>query len=159
MFTYKEVVFYLACCTVCNNITLFSLFSFTICLALFSTTPFPLSLLFVVLCNGHTVAHHTIFILFFFFDFPPPLLCTVSFPSFSLCLSQCDGLSGWLLRCSWSLCKYIYLYSTASLLFSPCCLWAFKCEMAKNKPIEVFAFSTFRHLLFTLTQAFKGTKF
>lgn len=66
MFTYKEVVFYLACCTVCNNITLFSLFSFTICLALFSTTPFPLlSLLFVVLCNGHTVAHHTNFLFFF----------------------------------------------------------------------------------------------
>lgn len=106
----------------------------------------------------------TPFLFLFFFYFPPPLLCTVSFPSFSLCLSQCDGLSGWLLRCSWSLCKYIYLYSTASLLFSPCCLWVFKCEMAKNKPIEmftfqVFAFSTFRHLLFTLTQAFKGTKF
>lgn len=29
VFTYKEVVFCLACCTVCNNLTLFSLLSFT----------------------------------------------------------------------------------------------------------------------------------
>lgn len=59
------------------------------------------------------------FCLFVCFYIPPPLLCTPYFsffPSFLVSLSQCDGLSGWLLRCRWSLCKYTSLSSTASLL-------------------------------------------
>lgn len=65
--------------------------------------------------NAHTVAHHTIL---FPFNTPPPLLSALPLcplPSFLLSLSQCDGLSGWFLRCRWSLCKYDSVSSTVSL--------------------------------------------
>lgn len=91
---YKEVVFCLACCTVCNNLTLLSLLSFTICLALFSHLSLSLSqlsLLFVIFCNAHMVAHHTI--LWFCFDSTPPLLSTSSFSCLlSLSLSRSPSL-------------------------------------------------------------------
>lgn len=125
--------------------------------------------LFVVLCCGHTVAHHIYF--FCLFRFVPftfhyhySVLCPF-LPLLSVSLSVMayqDGFYG-----AADLYVSIYLNSTASLLFSPCCLWVFKCKMAKNKPIEmftfqVFAFSTFGHLLLTLMKAFipfKDAKF
>lgn len=163
--TYKEVVFCLACCTVCNNLTLFSLLSFT---TIWHSPPphifFVLSsLFFVVLRNGHTVAPRTYFVLLFFpfFDFPPSLLCAVSFPSSSLCLSQCDGLSGWLLRCSWPLCKYIHI---STLLphscFPPVACGFSSVKWQRTNPKRCLLF-TFRHLLLALTWTFipfKGTK-
>lgn len=71
------MVFYLACCTVCNNLTLLSLLSVTH--HLFGTV---FLLLFVVFCNGHTVAHHTL--LFSFFHHHSSVL---PFSSLSLSLS------------------------------------------------------------------------
>lgn len=135
----KRWYFCPACCTVCNNLTLLSLFSLSqsvwhrfpifspsiVTCLLFSAlptwwriTPF-FSLLFRFVC----------------FDFPPPLLfllsiCPPPFLLYYLFLSQCDGLSGWFLRCSWSLCKYACLSSTASLVTylspPPCCLVGFQ---------------------------------
>lgn len=169
MFTYKEVVFCLACCTVCNNLTLFSLLSFTICLALFSphlflyccsyllfyatATRWRITPLFLLFCFVSLTFHHCSSLLS---PFLPLLSVSLSVMAYQ------DGFYG-----AADLYVSIYLYSTASLLFSPCCLWVFKYEMAKNKPIEMFtfqmfAFSTFRHLLLILTRAFipfKGTKF
>lgn len=114
VFTYKEVVFCLACCTVCNNLTLFSLLSFT---TIWHSPPphiffcplvaFPF--LFCATATRWRIAPILFCLFLRFLDFPPSLLCAVSFSSSSLCLSQCDGLSGWLLRCSWPLCKYIHI--------------------------------------------------
>lgn len=61
------------------------------------------------------------FVLFVCFLHSTTALPFPFFPSFLVSLSQCDGLSGWFLRCRWSLCKYTSLSSTASLLptFSP----------------------------------------
>lgn len=94
-FVYKEVVFFLACCTVCNILTLLSLFSFTICLAPFSHL-FLQSSLFSF-CNAHMVAHHTFFFVFVW-SFPPSFLWILFSPfSFLMSLSVMayqDGFYG-----------------------------------------------------------------
>lgn len=135
-FWYKEVVFCLACCTVCNNLTLFSLLSFTICLAPFSHLS-PSTVTFVF-CNAHMVAHHTIY---FVLDIPPPLLCVLSSPFLSL-LSLLS-LSVMAYQDGFYSAADLYvsippLSSTFSLLPTfLLCLSAFKCDTAWNKPIEL----------------------
>lgn len=104
------------------------------------------SLLFVVFCNAHMVAHHTIFLFVFFSDFLPPLLYTLSFSFLlsSLSLSVMayqDGFYGAAdLYVSIPLSP---LRPHSSPTFSPSCLWVFKCEMALIKPIETCTFGCF----------------
>lgn len=105
----------------------FSLLSLTISLAPFSHLPITFSICCFLLCpHGGASLHyflvlfHFDFFSFFFFGFPNTTpLYSLPFCLFSCCRlspSQCDGLSGWFLRCSWPLCKYACLSSTASLV-------------------------------------------
>ncbi len=138
------MVFCLACCTECNNLTLLSLLSFTIFLAPFLTSLPPLSLLFVLLCNAHMVAHHTIFLFRFPSTFHHSSLCPClssfpfSSPSSLSVMAYQDGFYG-------AADLYVSiprspLLRHSSPTFSPSCLWVVKCETAKTKPIEMCTF-------------------
>lgn len=103
---------------------------------------------FVVPCNAHMVAHHTIsFVDFSAIDPLSSLFFFFSFPFSSLSLSVMayqDGFYG---------AADLYVSITLSPLlphssptFSPSCLWVFKCEMAKTKPVETCTFGCFFYL-------------
>lgn len=118
----KRWYFCPACCTVCNNLTLLSLLSLTICLASFShLSPSIVTLVCCFLqCPHGGASHHFFFVCLFFYFISHYRSFFYSLPflpcSCIICFSQCDGLSGWFLRCGRPLCKYACLSYTASLV-------------------------------------------
>lgn len=121
-------VLHVARCVIISPFFLFSLSQSVWHHFLASLLPSP-SLLFVVFCNAHMVAHHTIFFVCLFFDIPPPLLCPLSFSSF---LSFLVSLSVMAYQDGFYGAADLYVSIPLSPLlphrsptFSSSCLWVF----------------------------------
>lgn len=157
----KRWYFCPACCTVCNNLTLLSLFSLS--QSVWHRFPiFPPSIVTLLCCFLHCphggASHHFFpfcFVLFvltshhrsFFYSLSvlPPFSCIICF-SLSVMAYQ-DGFYG---------AADLYVSTPASPPLPPSsptfplplvALWVFKCEMARIKPVETCTFECFDILL------------